>query len=52
LETKEDLQKRGVKSPDDADALACTMEDKDPGPRRANRNPGPTGGIDDSDWRP
>jgi hypothetical protein len=26
LETKEDLQKRGVKSPDDFDALACTME--------------------------
>lgn len=26
LETKEDLQKRGVKSPDDADALACTFE--------------------------
>lgn len=26
LETKEDLQSRGVKSPDDADALACTFE--------------------------
>jgi hypothetical protein len=26
LETKEDLMKRGVKSPDDADALACTFE--------------------------
>lgn len=26
LETKEDLGKRGVKSPDDADALACTFE--------------------------
>jgi hypothetical protein len=26
METKEDLQSRGVKSPDDADALACTME--------------------------
>ncbi len=26
LETKEDMQKRGVKSPDDADALACTFE--------------------------
>ena len=25
LETKEDMQKRGVKSPDDADALACTF---------------------------
>lgn len=26
LETKDDLQSRGVKSPDDADALACTFE--------------------------
>ena len=26
LETKEDMQTRGVKSPDDADALACTFE--------------------------
>lgn len=26
LETKEDLKARGVKSPDDADALACTFE--------------------------
>jgi hypothetical protein len=26
LETKEDLMKRGVASPDDADALACTLE--------------------------
>ena len=26
LETKEDLHKRGVASPDDADALACTFE--------------------------
>lgn len=26
LETKEDLQGRGVKSPDDVDALACTFE--------------------------
>lgn len=26
LETKDDLQRRGVKSPDDADALACTFE--------------------------
>ncbi len=26
LETKEDLRGRGVKSPDDADALACTFE--------------------------
>lgn len=36
LETKEDLKSRGVASPDDADALACTFEVKDP-PRR---NPG------------
>ncbi|MHB1087104.1 MAG: hypothetical protein ACYCZ0_05145, partial [Minisyncoccota bacterium] len=26
LETKEDMQSRGVKSPDDADALACTFD--------------------------
>lgn len=26
LETKDNLQRRGVKSPDDADALACTFE--------------------------
>lgn len=26
LETKEDMQSRGVKSPDDGDALACTFE--------------------------
>ena len=26
METKEDMQSRGVKSPDDADALACTFE--------------------------
>ena len=26
METKEDMAKRGVASPDDADALACTME--------------------------
>jgi hypothetical protein len=26
LETKDELQRRGVKSPDDADALACTFE--------------------------
>jgi hypothetical protein len=26
LETKDDLQRRGVKSPDDGDALACTFE--------------------------
>lgn len=33
LETKEDMQSRGVKSPDDADALACTFEIK-PGRRK------------------
>jgi hypothetical protein len=50
LETKEDLQKRGVASPDDMDALACTFENKDwP---RPHRQPGgqPTGGFDDSDF--
>jgi hypothetical protein len=26
LETKDDLQRRGMRSPDDADALACTFE--------------------------
>lgn len=30
LETKEDMGKRGVSSPDDADALACTLELVDP----------------------
>lgn len=41
LETKDDLQRRGVKSPDDADALACTFEvtpprrPQDRGERRA-----------------
>jgi hypothetical protein len=35
LETKEDMQKRGLASPDDADALACTFENKDwPRPSR------------------
>jgi hypothetical protein len=29
LETKEDMKARGVASPDDADALACTFESKD-----------------------
>jgi hypothetical protein len=51
LETKEDLQKRGVKSPDDADALACTFEQKDWGPRRWDWNkPAEPGGFDDSDF--
>lgn len=36
LETKEDLHKRGVHSPDDADALACTFEVNPPrGDQRA-----------------
>lgn len=35
LETKEDMQSRGVKSPDDADALACTFEVNPP--RREGR---------------
>lgn len=39
LETKEDLQARGVKSPDDADALACTFEVKNP-PRNDHRSGG------------
>lgn len=34
LETKDDMQRRGVKSPDDADALACTFAVDLP--RRAN----------------
>lgn len=37
LETKESLQARGVKSPDDADALACTFEVNPP--RRVNAQP-------------
>lgn len=36
LETKEDMQSRGVKSPDDADALACTFEVNPP--RREGRS--------------
>jgi hypothetical protein len=38
LETKEDMQARGVKSPDDADALACTFEVNPP--RRVERKDG------------
>jgi len=41
LESKEDLQARGVSSPDDADALACTFERKNPGPRRRGRDADP-----------
>jgi hypothetical protein len=51
LETKDDLQRRGVASPDDADALACTFEQKDPGPRRlGDDSTGTVGGFDDSDF--
>jgi hypothetical protein len=52
LETKDDLQRRGVHSPDDADALACTFEIKDPGLRRNDRDGGggEAGGFDDSDF--
>jgi hypothetical protein len=49
LETKDDLQSRGVKSPDDADALACTFEVNPP--RReevARRQPRRAQGT--SDW--
>lgn len=49
LETKEDLQSRGVKSPDDADALATTFEEKDWGRRRRGEDQ-PQGGFDDSDF--
>ena len=38
LETKEDMHKRGVKSPDDADALACTFEVNPP--RRQDQRAG------------
>ena len=40
LETKEDLQSRGVKSPDDADALACTFEVNPPRVERGPRGAG------------
>jgi hypothetical protein len=53
LETKDDLQRRGVHSPDDADALACTFEQKEwPRVDFQNRitNNGQVGGFDDSDW--
>jgi hypothetical protein len=41
----------GVKSPDDADALACTFEEKNWGPRRVNWDvPVEAGGFDDSDF--
>lgn len=45
LETKEDMQSRGVKSPDDADALACTFEVKPPRrPEQGGRKRGPVEG--------
>lgn len=50
LETKEDLKSRGVASPDDADALACTFELKDPGLRRNEHGNQVVGGFDDSDF--
>jgi hypothetical protein len=40
LETKDDMQRRGVKSPDDADALACTFEITPPRRDRAPRGSG------------
>lgn len=43
LETKEDLQSRGVKSPDDADALACTFEVNPP--RRPDPGESKRGGV-------
>lgn len=49
LETKDDMQRRGVKSPDDADAMACTFEIENPPPRRS-REDGPVGGFDDTGW--
>lgn len=39
LETKDDMQRRGVKSPDDADALACTFEVNPPRVDRMGRAP-------------
>lgn len=42
LETKEDLQSRGVKSPDDGDALACTFEVNPP---RKDQRAGSKGGV-------
>jgi hypothetical protein len=39
LETKEDLKARGVASPDDMDALACTFEIENP-PHRPKRSRG------------
>lgn len=49
LETKEDLQARGVKSPDDADALACTFE-VNPPRRSAQAAPAPRVAEGVSTW--
>ena len=53
LETKKDLKARGVDSPDDADALACTMEVNPPRvdfvPRGGVRTP-IADGVDKSDF--
>jgi len=49
LETKEDMQSRGVKSPDDADALACTFE-VNIGRRDQRRVQGPRRVEGTSDW--
>lgn len=50
LETKEDLQKRGVKSPDDADALACTFELENPPRIDRVREPRPEPEEAQSEW--
>lgn len=41
LESKEDLKKRGVDSPDKMDALACTHEVQNPPRRPQDNGPGP-----------
>jgi hypothetical protein len=41
LETKDDLKARGVESPDDADALACTFEVNPPRKDRSARERSP-----------
>jgi hypothetical protein len=49
LETKDDMKRRGVASPDDADALACTFEVEN-AVRRPRGAPEAAGGFDDTDW--
>lgn len=50
LETKDDLLRRGIPSPDKVDALACTFEQKDwPRPFRGEGEQ-PVGGFDDQDF--